>query len=134
MARPADQRIPPGDILTVIRQMQEEGFDFSVGRPLKGQRGGFPVLSKRLGLTTRYLQQVLKKAEAVPPSSPVEFVQDLEPVPLVPRTPANALSDLESALNAFVDEAISMEARSFNPALILWAEKGIELLQTKWEP
>lgn len=134
MARPTDQRISSESILDAIQKMQDEGYDFSVGRPLKGRRGGFSVLSERLGLSVRYLQQVVKKAQLPPPSSSEDMQPppDLPP-PSAPRGPKDVLDDLGGALNAFVDEAISMDPRAFNPALIMWAEKGIELLQQKWD-
>jgi hypothetical protein len=118
-------------------QLEAAGRTLQRGRPRNKKIGHVRYISESLGISERSVNLALKARriakDAPDPLATLESGgEQLQVVSGGPRTPTDAVRDLQAALDRFIDDMIAQPPGSLNPRLVLWAEDGITILKEPW--
>jgi hypothetical protein len=117
-------------IYALSERLEQEGFVFRPGRPKNKKGGPIHLMSQALGLSPSYIHRVLKEKKRLGLSATSDAASTRQAQDTDASTHALlVLEQLCSALDAFIGEAIRLESGSFPPDLILWADRGIEIIR-----
>lgn len=118
------------EIYALADQLESEGQAFRRGRVRNKKKGPSAHIAGLMGVSQRYVQLVLasrrKKILDDEAASEAPVTGADEGVP-GPRTPEDVVAALRLALERFLEEAISMDARCFPSELVMWADNGVEI-------
>lgn len=118
------------EIYALADQMESEGQSFRRGRVRHKKRGPSAHIAETMGVSQRYVQLVLaRRRKAIldaESASELQVENEDQEVP-GPRMPEDAVATLRDALEKFLEEAVSMDARCFPSELVMWADNGVEI-------
>ncbi len=118
------------EIYALADQLEHEGQSFRRGRVRHKKKGPSAHIAASLGVSQRYVQLVLaSRRKRILDDEAAKEVQAERPElgPPGPRMPEDVVASLRQALEVFLQEAISMDARCFPSELVMWADNGVEI-------